>query len=396
MRTSARVGFPVGEATTVAELEGDPHPRLAELRQTEPVSWVPALNGWLVTRHDLASVVLRAPGAFTVDDPRFSTARVLGPSMLSLDGSDHSRHRDAFARAFRPEETHRRFAEAVESEAHRLVAAMRPQRRAELRTALAGPLAASVLTTALGLADAEVVTVRRWYDAFVAAVSAITAGERPSGTAEDALAELRDAVQGQLGDPREESLLAGALREPGALSTTEIVSNAAVLMFGGIDTAEGMVANAVLHLLSHPDQSALVRGDPSLLDAAVEESARLEPAAAMVDRYATGDTDLGGVHIRAGDPVTVSLAGANRDPDVFTDPDSFDVRRANLGRHLAFARGPHFCFGAHLARLETRTAVRELLAQLPALVLDSAHTDPPQGLVFRKPPRVSVRWDTQS
>ena len=157
-------------------------------------------------------------------------------------------------------------------------------------------------------------------------------------------------------------------------------------MFGGIETTEGMIANALLHLLSSPAQLALVLADPGLVPAAVEESLRLESAAAVVDRYATVGTRLGGAAIQAGDQVTVSITGANRDPAVFADPDVFDVRRANAGRHLAFAHGPHFCLGAHLARLEAQVAVGTLLARLPRLRLDPGYPSAPRGLVFRKPP----------
>ena len=127
------------------------------------------------------------------------------------------------------------------------------------------------------------------------------------------------------------------------------------------------------------------------MPAAVEESLRLEPAAAVVDRYATRDVALGGARIAAGDLVTVSLAGAGRDPAVFGDPDTFDVRRPNARLNLAFAHGPHFCLGAHLARLEAHAAVRAVLT-LPELRLDPAHPASPRGLVFRKPPSLRVRW----
>jgi cytochrome P450 len=164
-------------------------------------------------------------------------------------------------------------------------------------------------------------------------------------------------------------------------------------MFGGIQTTEGMIVNAMWHLLSHRAELALVLADRALIPAAVEESLRLEPAAAVVDRYATRDTALGGARVRAGDQVTVSLTGANRDPAVFADPDSFDIRRPGTGRHLAFAHGPHFCLGAHLARLEAETAVGVLLDQLPRLGLDPRYPAAPRGLVFRKPPELRVRWD---
>jgi cytochrome P450 len=164
-------------------------------------------------------------------------------------------------------------------------------------------------------------------------------------------------------------------------------------MFGGIETTEGMIANAVLHLLSHPGELGLVPADRGLVAAAIEESLRLEPAAAVVDRYAPSDAQLGGARIRAGDQVTVSIAGANRDPAVFRDPDRFDIRRPNAMRHLSFAHGPHFCLGAHLARLEARVAVETLLDRLPRLRLDLRYPSSPRGLVFRKPPELRVCWD---
>ncbi|MFF2134103.1 cytochrome P450, partial [Streptomyces olivochromogenes] len=167
-----------------------------------------------------------------------------------------------------------------------------------------------------------------------------------------------------------------------------------VLMFGGIETTEAMITNALLHLLRHPGELALVRADDGLLDGAIEESLRLEPGAAVVDRYATRDTVLGPATIRRGELVTVSLAGANRDPAVFPDPDRFDVRRENARLQLAFAHGPHYCLAAHLARLETRIALQRLLERLPALRLDPAHPAAAHGLVFRKPPTLHVLWDS--
>ena len=101
---------PLGAELTLAELETDPHAALARLREHEPVSWVPVLDGWLVTRRDLCIEVMRDAALFTVDDPRFSTAQVVGPSMLSLDGDEHRRHRDPFARAFLGPDARARFA----------------------------------------------------------------------------------------------------------------------------------------------------------------------------------------------------------------------------------------------------------------------------------------------
>src|SRR5437588_4496732 len=130
---------------TLAELEADPHPALARMRAAGPAAWVPALNAWLVTGYHAAVAVLRDARTFTVDDPRFSTAKVVGPSMLSLDGVEHARHRDPFARPLRPPDVRRRFTELVEHEVESLIGAFASRGRAELRRELAGPLAARVV-----------------------------------------------------------------------------------------------------------------------------------------------------------------------------------------------------------------------------------------------------------
>jgi cytochrome P450 len=154
-----------------------------------------------------------------------------------------------------------------------------------------------------------------------------------------------------------------------------------------------MIAGALLQLLQRPDQLNLVRSQPELLDAAIEESLRLEPAAAVIDRYATRGTTLGNARIARGELVRLSIAGANRDPTVFEEPDRFELRRSNARRHLAFAHGPHVCVGVHLARLETRTGLAILLEALPGLRLDSERPSVFRGLVFRKPPSLHVNWD---
>lgn len=382
--------FPLGGATTLAELARDPHPRLALLRAREPVSWLSELDGWLVTRRDLALSVMRDAETFTVDDPRFSTAQVVGPSMLSLDGEEHARHREPFTAPFRPREVREGFASFIERETDRLITALAPAGAVELRRAFAGPLAVAVVTEALGLAGTTAATVLSWYDSIVRSVSDITAGQEAGPAGAAAYAQLRAAVEATVAAGGS-SLLASAA---GQLAPPEVASNAAVLMFGGIETTEAMITNALLHLMRHPDQLALVRADPDLLDGAIEESLRLEPGAAVVDRYATRDTVLGPATIRRGDLVTVSLTGANRDPAVFPDPDRFDVRRANARLQLAFAHGPHYCLAAHLARLETRIALQRLLERLPALRLDPDHPTTPQGLVFRKPLTLHVLWDS--
>jgi cytochrome P450 len=373
--------FPIGAAATLEELDSDPHPLHARLRGSEPVSWLPVLDGWLVTSRPLALEAMRDAETFTVDDVRFSTGQVVGPSMLTLDGEEHARHRGPFARPFRLDAVRERFTEVVVEETDRLLDELEPTGRAELRRGLAGPLAARIVTFALGLADSDTDAVLGWYDRIVAAVTEVTEGKPVPASGREAFAALRASVE-------------PAFRgDPGDLSSDEVVSNLAVLMFGGIETTEGMIANALLHLLESPDQRGLVESARSLLPNAVEESLRLEPAAAVIDRYSTRDVEFGGASIRCGELVRLSIAGANRDPDVFPDPDRFDVRRENARLQIAFAHGPHVCLGMHLARLEAHTAVGRALDRLPGLRLDPDEPAPaPRGLVFRKPPALHAVW----
>ncbi len=354
---------------------------LARLREREPVSWVPALGGWLITRHDLALTVMREPERFTVQDARFSTGQVVGPSMLSLDGAEHARHRAPFVGPFRVRPVRETFAAEVDAEVAVLIEELEPRKTAELRRGFAGPLAAATVTRALGLKRDETAAVLSWYDAIVGAVDAITAGGPATEDGARAFKQLRARLLRAIDD----GLLPAGGRSEADLTRDQIVSNAAVLLFGGIETTEGMISNALLHVLQNP--VAL-----DALPAAVEESLRLEPAAAVVDRYCTEDTVLGDAEIEQGELVRVSIAAANRDPAVFPDPDRFDPARANKRRHLAFAHGPHVCLGLHLARLETRTALRALLVRLPRLRLDPARPAAVRGLVFRKPQELHALW----
>jgi cytochrome P450 len=382
--------FPIGATVTLEQLEHDPHPVLARLRQSEPVSWLPALHGWLVTRHDLATTVMRDASTFTVEDPRFSTAQVVGPSMLSLDGEDHVRHRAPFAPRFRPTAVRERFAKPAATEANRLIDAFADKGGAELRRKFAGPLAASIMARALGLDQHEVTPMLGWYDGIVTAVTEITAGHPIPAAGGDAFAALQTRLRAVIADQEE---LLGTAAAQSDLTPDQVVSNAAILLFGGIETTEGMITNALLYLLGNGDPAAEGEQDPPNLDAVIDESLRLEPAAAVIDRYATTDTDLSGARIDQGDLVRVSIAAANRDPAVFDHPDQYIPGRPRARRHLAFAQGPHVCLGIHLARTEARAGLTALTQRLPNLRLDPDHPSRPKGLVFRKPPALHARWD---
>ncbi len=383
--------FPLGAAVDLGELDTDLHAVLARLRPTEPVSWVAPLDGWLVTGYDAAVRVMRESGTFTVDDPRFSTARVVGTSMLSVDGGEHARHRAPFVAPFRPAGVRARFGDEVTALVEGLVDVLAEELgtrgEVDLRSALAGPLSVAVVASVLGLEASDAATVLGWYAVIVDAVSSSGPDRPVPPAAHEAMTALAGRVHE--GVAADGSLLATV---SASLAEEEVVANAAVLMFGGIETTEGMILNAVSHALSGslPGGLAALAGDDGLVAAVVEESLRMEPAAAVVDRYATRDVEVAGAEIARGDLVRVSLAGANRDPAVFPDPDVFDPGRPNARAQLAFARGPHVCVAMDLARLETRVALRTLVTSLPGLRL--AEPAPPRGLVFRKPGALRVRW----
>lgn len=286
----------------------------------------------MVTGRAEALEVLRDPGRYTVDDPRFATARVVGPSMLSTEGDEHDAHRARYAGLFKSERV-RALEPFVRAEAGRLADGLRGE--VELMTAYAAPLATRVMLHVLALEHLTVDEVRAAYTSVVAA----TVGDLPEDEGRAAFAAL--GVDGDQG----------------------------VCLFGGIETMEGTIGNAVWHMLTNGV------ADPALVPAIVEESLRLEPAAAQVDRY-EGDT-----------MVVVSLRDANRDPATFDAPDEFRLHRPNVRSHLTFAAGPHVCLGLHLARLEARVALEVLLERFSSMrLIDGA----PSGTVFRKPAGLRV------
>lgn len=392
---SRETQFPIGASLTLNDLENDVHTFMHMLRQHEPISWIPVLDAWLVTGRDLTVEMMRDAKTFTVDHPGFSTAQVVGSSMLSLDGAEHLKHRGPFERPFRKREVEQRFREPVAHHVDQLINTFKPNGKAELRRDYAGPVAVYTMITALGLAQTSVTAVLGWYDSIVEAVTRVSTGESVSEEGKAAFSALKQSLLPSLKSDPKSSLLAAAGGMAQGLTDDQIVSNAAVLLFGGIETTEGMIANALYHLLTHPTALAEVQTDLSLIPNVVEESLRLEPAASVIDRYTVTDVQLGEVTIKEGDLVRLSLCGANRDPNYFENPDQFNPHRPNLHEHVTFAQGPHVCLGIHLARLEAQYAIQQAITQLPNLRLDESANNEmimPRGLIFRKPQALPVRW----
>src|SRR6266508_1206729 len=393
-----RWAFPLGASVALEELESDPYPLFEKLRSSEPVTWCDTLNSWLVTTRELALAVARDPETFTVDHSRMSVRGILGTNMLTVDGDEHRRHRRPFAGPFRLATIRREFEAYLTPTVDALLADCSRSGSAELRSGMAGPLAVRTVARALGLPAADIAAVLEWYDAFANGMTTLTTTGVVPPESVQAFDAFRQVVQGHLATsaPGAPSLLLQVVRgRESELNPEELVSNAAVIMFGGIETTESLILNAVWLLLTHEDQLQRLLRERGLLDNAVEEALRMEAAVASFERFATRGVELAGVRIEAGDAVTLLAGAANRDPAFYPDPDRFDIARHNAKHNIAFAAGPHVCLGMHLARFEARIAVGALLDRFPRVRINAARSVPPRGLFFRKPPMLTAVFDTQ-
>ncbi|MFG2849937.1 cytochrome P450 [Streptomyces mirabilis] len=352
------------------------------LRDTAPVHRVAGTDGnpaWLVTRYEdvreaLANPLLSMnkkhalPGSYQ----GLSLPPALDANLLNMEAPDHTRIRRLVVRAF----TARRIEQLrtpVRETADRLLDALGPHGSADLMTAYAAPLPITVICDLLGIPGEHRRDFRAWTDVLVAPDPT-----RP-GAAKEAVAAMLGFLTQLLADKRKkpaDDLLSDliAVRDEGdRLSEDELMSLAFLILFAGYENTVQLIGNAILGLLTHPDQLAALRANPERFPNAVEEFARHEgPALLAIRRFPVEDVTIGAVTVPAGETVLLSLAAANRDPARFPDPERLDLGRDASG-HLALGRGIHYCVGAPLARLETEIAVSALLERLPDLALD---TDP--------------------
>ncbi len=373
-----RQAFPVGAAVTLADLEdaGREHV-LDDLREREPVTWLPALGGWLITKREPARQILLPKSGATVEAEQNMVRASLGRMMLTVDGEEHERYRQPFEVPFRARETERTYADPIRAYARELIAAM--SGTAELTESFAAPFAVGVAAQVIGLPLDDVRKIDSFYSAFASAME-YTGDPEPLRRAEAARAELTDLlVQG---------LSRSAVVEESDLSPEEVAAQLRVVMFGAIETIQASVMTTLMLLLQHPESMAQVRADPALLVGAVDEAIRWMPPVAFIERWTKEPVELEGVTIGPREFVGVSVIAANRDPSVFDDPLRFDIHRANARHGLSFSSGAHHCLGVHLARMQTVIALEEMLAAWPSLELVSV--TPPSGFAFRRPAEMVI------
>ena len=389
----------IGNQITVAQMASNPYPIFAQMQEHAPVCWAPAFNMWMLTRHADVTELLRDADSYTMEpQPNYPNPmqELFGPMMLSIDGPQHKRIRDVFIEPFRPRHVRQWYTEMIHQISQTLVDEFIDQKTADLDKAFSDKLAILVIVAALGYEVNDIRQFRDWYDEFGAAIGNIHDDEATQSRGQRAFTNFKAITLAQVKTVKQnpnQSILSQLIHHIGdQLTLDELVSNIALTFFGGVETTSAMFSNTLWALLTHPDQLKEVQGSLDLLPKAVEEALRWEAPVQGAMRFPTRDVEIHGVKISKGEKIYGMLGAANRDTAVFQNPHTYDIHRPNANKHLSFAYGPHFCFGAPLARLEAIIGIGHLIRRLPAIQIDPDRTDPPYGHEFRSPPTLVARW----
>lgn len=367
----------------------DPPAFLHRARGVSPVLHDPSRGLALLTGHPEVSAALRSPHVRTTRYEGGEAVRasasyaVMSPMMLFHDGPSHTRLRSLAVRAFTPRvlEESREFIETLTDE---LLDDAARQDEVDGVAALATPLPVTVIVRMLGLSGTDADRFRAWSESIADLLGGVNVTpERWAQVEADARAmrayfrTLADDLRANP-QPGLLSALAAAEDEGGRLSGEELLANAVLLLVAGHETTSNLISGSLHALHEHREERAWLAEDPEArVGNAVEELLRFLSPVQGTGRVTTAPLPLGGVELPAGTFLSVSLAGANRDPRVFENPDTLNLARENARLHLAFAAGAHYCLGASLARLEGSVFLTRLLTRFPA------YRVPEQGLTYR-------------
>ncbi len=367
------------------EVLADPYPLYRQLRSEDPVCWDPLLHAWVVTGYRDVVTVLHEFSAERTPSPEKLAAiglgdlgpiaRVMVKQMLFMDPPAHARVRRLAAQAFTPHRVavlHEHIRDVVA----RLLDRVEHNGRLDVIADLGEPLPYTITAEMLGVPVDDAPKLKAWSQDFAEMLGNFQHNpERAAdvGRSVEAMtAYFRDAIRDVRARPRA-GLIASFLEasaDGDRFSDEEVVANTIVTMVGGQETTTNLIGNGMLTLLRHPLQLQRLQDDPDAIPPAVEEMLRFEPPSQQTARLAPSDIVLGGKAIRERQAVIAVMAAANRDPARFTEPEHFDIARAD-NRHLSFGWGAHFCFGAALARMEAQITFAALLRRFRRFRLES-------------------------
>ncbi len=374
------------------ETRRDPVALSAHLRELGPLIRLTnpfgMADAWIVTTYDDAVAVLKDP-RFIKDLQKITPAeaRQKGAEgraslvqqfltwrrdMLTVDPPDHTRLRGLVSKAFTPRMIEQ-LRPRIQQIADELLDAVQSQGKMELIADFAFPLPITVISEMLGIPVSDRPQFRVWSQALVNAPAG-PGMEEKNAVLEPFIQYIKMFLSDKRAHPGNDltSGLIQAEEQHDTLSETELISTLFLLIVAGHETTVNLIGNGIVALLQHPQQMHLLRQDPSLLPAAIEELLRYTvPVMLSSPRWASEDIAMHGKVIRKGEMVFASLMGANSDPRQFSDPEALDILRQE-NQHLAFGKGIHYCLGAPLARLEGQIAIGTLLRRLPNLRLACA------------------------
>jgi cytochrome P450 len=375
----------------------DPYPLYRRLREHDPVHWDTFLHAWVVTSYAGSVTVLRDFSADRTPAPEQvkalglaslePIAQVMAKQMLFMDAPTHTRLRKLCSTAFTP-----RRVDAMRSHiqdiTERLLDDVVAKGRMDVIADFANPLPAIVTAELLGVPTSDHEQLKSWSADFAEMLGNFQHNPDRAGrvlrSLQDMTGYFRAAIREQERNPRDgliHSLMTAEV-DGARLTEEEVIANTIVTMVGGQETTTNLIGNGLLTLLKNPEQLALLRDNPAVIETAVEELLRYESPSQHTARLAPDDVMLGGKLIRKRDAVMAVMAAANRDPERFPEPDRLDLTRKD-NRHLAFGWAAHFCFGAPLARMEGQIAFATLLRRLPDLKLEPTRLEWRENLGLR-------------
>lgn len=384
--------FPIGDTISLDDLgASECELLLDQLRGHEPVSWLPSLGGWLITERETARSLLRPRSDVTVQSRQNMVRASLGRMMLTVDTDEHDRMRRPLERPFRPREVEERFTAYVRGLANQLIDTFDADGEVDIVTGFASQYAVQTAGHVIGLELGDVAQINDFYADFAAAME-YTGDPEPLRRADLARGRLDNLLRVSLASPASADSLARTvlIDVSNDLSEEELIAQLRVIMFGAVETIQASITNTLLLLQLNPSAASEISADPTLLANAVDESLRMIPPVAFIERWSKEPFDLDGVAIGAREFIGISVIAANRDPGTFERPHSFDLHRSNSIRALSFSFGEHHCLGFHLARLETTIALAELRRRLGALTMVDHRA--PEGFAFRRPASLRLRW----